>query len=361
MCRSKRILAALLALCLPLAAASAQSNRLISEEMIKTETVNYSKTAVVENKVYERKFSTSASEYYPHTVSIACEVDNASFEEYTVSRRSHVKAGDVLATFVLDIDEEALYSTRFSLERTKESYEKGRLERQEAIGEMLENKNSGADSYERELMNLRVKRAQTELDKYCYQQETRIAELEEQLAEMQEENSLTHLIAPADGIISDLVYKREGERVYKGETLITMYHENGMLLRIDNTSLNFRYGMEMTVNSGSKKEPVIYHGRIVAADNLLPSSRRLGHAFIQVDDLPEDARLSRVSVEGVSQYLGNVMVIPRRAATMDGGKYYVECLYDGSLQKRFVNIGLMNTSTAWILQGIQPGDTVVID
>ena len=114
MCRSKKTLALLLACCLPFASALAQSEKLISDEMIQTETVNYSKTAVVENTVYERSYTASATEFYPHTYSIACEVNNASFVEYHVSRRQEVKEGDLLASFVLDIDEEALTSTQFT-------------------------------------------------------------------------------------------------------------------------------------------------------------------------------------------------------------------------------------------------------
>ena len=355
------MLAALLALCLPVASALAQSESLISDEMIKTETVNYSKTAVVENTVYERSFSTSATEYYPHTYPLACEVDHASFAEYHVSRRSVVKAGDVLATFTLDVDEEALSSTQFALERTQESYAKGKIDRQENIEELLKQRAEIKDVYQRELLTLRIRREQLALEQYCFQQDAQIASLQEQLAEMQEENSKTQLIAPFDGVITDMQYKREGERVYNGEVLITLYREDGMLLRIDNSALHFRYGMEMTVTSGSKNDPDVYHGRVVAADNQLLSSRRLGHAFIQLEDLPKDARLSRLTAAGVSQYLDNVMVIPRRATTMEGGKYYVECLFGGSLQKRFVNVGLMNSSEAWILQGIQPGDTVIVD
>ncbi len=361
MCRNKKVLAVLLSLCLPVSAALAQSDNLISDEMIKTETVNYSKMALVENTVFERSFNASATEYYPHTYPLFCEVDNASFVEYHVSRRQEVKEGDVLATFTLDIDEEALSSLQFALEHTQESYAKGKLEQQEAIEELLKARAEIKDVYERELMTLRIERAQLALEQYCFQQDAQIVSLQERLAKMQEENSRTQLIAPFDGVITDMEYKREGERVYNGEALITLYREEGMLLRIDNSALNFRYGMEMTVTSGSKKDPVVYHGRIVAADNQLLSSRRLGHAFIQLDELPEESRLSRLTATGVSQYLSNVMVIPRRATTMEGGKYYVECLYGGSLQKRFVNVGLMNSSSAWVLQGIHPGDTVIID
>ena len=72
-------------------------------------------------------------------------------------------------------------------------------------------------------------------------------------------------------------------------------------------------------------------------------------------------RLSRLSATAPTQLLENVLVVPRRAITMEGGRNYVECLVDGNVQKRFVNLALSNSSSAWILQGLEPGETVIID
>jgi len=363
MSRSKAALAVLLCLCVPLTCAVAQSPSLISQDLIQTETVHYSKTAVVEETVFERSYQAAASEFYPHTYTLSAEVSNASFVEYRVARRQAVQAGDVLAVFALDIDEEALASTRLSLERTQREYESGKENRLEEIDGLLAQKSQADGSFERELLDLRINRAQVAYEQYCYQQECRIAGYEEQLKEMQEQNSRTQLIAPFDGIIADLTYKRVGERIYANEVLVTMYREDGMLLRISNDNLVFRYGMEVSVTSGTKNNQSIYEGRIVAADNLLPASRRLGYAFVELEAAAgeEKPQLSHLSVTGVSQYLENVMVIPRRAAVLEGGKYYVECLINGVPQKRFINSGLTNASGVWVLQGLEPGDLVIVE
>lgn len=358
----KSKLCLLLILCLFCTSAAAQSPSIISDEMIQTETVNYSKTAVVELGEYKRDYNATATEYYPYTYELAAEIDNASFLQYHVARSQQVKKGDILATFTLEVDEVATASAKLSLERAQEAYQIGAEKKREEIAEMLKNQSSIRDSYERELMTLRIQRAQVAYEQYCYQQECSITRLTETLAELEEANSNCYLYAPYDGVITNVTYKREGEKIYANETLITMYREEGMLLRISNDHLYFRYGMPVSVSIGPKNNPEVFQGRVVAADNILPENRRLGHAFIQLEPFEGEApRMSRMTATGTSEYLGDVMIIPRRAITLEGGKNYVECLVDGNLQKRFVNIGLSTMSNVWVLQGLDVGDTIILD
>lgn len=353
----------LLCLLLPLTSAHAQSANLMSEEMIQTETVNYAKTAVAEPGTFKRDFNASASEYYPYTLTLSTEATNASFLKYHVARSQQVKKGDVLATFTLDIDEAATAAAGLSLERTRKEYEAGRKTREEELADMLEQQTSATEPAQLELMLLRMKRAQVAYEQYCYQQECSIAQLERDLAELEEDNGRSHLYAPFDGVVTGLTYKRDGERVYAGEGLVTMYREDGMLMRISNDQLYFRYGMPVEVTIGPKADQRTYAGRVVSADNILPQNRRQGYAYVELENFDKDEapRMTRLTVTGTSQLLENVMIIPRRAAKMDGGKYYVNCLINGSLQKRCINPGIVGISEIWVMQGLDVGDTVVID
>jgi len=352
----------LLSLLLLAASAEAESPSLISQEMIQTETVNYSKTAVVELGEYAREYNATASEYYPYTVTLAAEIENASFLQYHVARSQQVKKGDILASFTLETDEAAMTSARLSLERTKADYASGEAKKREELAEMLRELAAIRDFYERELMTLQIKRAQVAYEQYCYQQECAIERMTGELAELEEASSSCYLYAPFDGIVTSVTYKREGEKVYANEGLVTLYREEGMLLRISNDQLYFRYGMPVTVKMGPKTNQRVFTGKVVAADNVLSENRRLGHAFIQLDSMEgELPRLTHITVTGTSEYLDNVMVIPRRAVTLEGGKHFVNCLVNGTLQKRFINAGLMNMSNVWALQGLNTGDTIIID
>ena len=359
---SRNKLCLLLVFLLFASCASAESPSLISEEMIQTETVNYSKTAVVEKGEYKRDYNASASEYYPYTCTLAAEINNASFLKYHVARSQQVKKGDVLASFTLEVDEAACTAARLSLERAEKDYESGAEKKREERAEMLREQAAIRDPYERELATLRIKRAQVAYEQYCYQQECSIAQLAETLAELEAANSSCYLYAPFDGTVTAITYKREGEKVYASEGLVTLYREDGMLLRISNDQLYFRYGMPVTVTSGAKNDQKVFKGSVVAADNVLSENRRQGYAFIALEPFEgEKPRLTRLTVTGTSEHLKDVMLIPRRAITMDGGKHYVECLVNGTLQKRYVNIGLTTMSNAWVLQGLDVGDTIIID
>ena len=47
---------------------------------------------------------------------------------------------------------------------------------------------------------------------------------------------------------------------------------------------------------------------------------------------------------------------------LDGGKYIVTILTeDGVTHTRFVTVGLVTPTDVWILQGLNEGDTVIID
>ncbi len=363
MSRSKAALALLVCLLLGLSTAHAGQPSLITQEMMQAETAASQNAVEAKLGVYEKLNNASAEEFYPHTYYLGTDMSNAYFAEYHVTRRQEVQAGQVLATFTLDMDEEKYASTQLALERTQREYARGKELRLEEIDLLLEQQLGITDLYERELMELRIRRAKLVYEQYCYQQQNLIIGYEEQLAEMDEQSRRTQLVAPFDGIVSDLTYKRVGERIYAYEPLVTIYREADMLLRIANKDQNFRYGMTVTVTSGAKANQQVFEGHVVAADDLLPESRRQGYALIKL--VPNEAgskpRYSSIKVSGATQQLSNVLLIPRKAAALDGGKYYVETPMNGSVQKRYVNIGLMNNTSAWVVQGLNEGDQVIAD
>lgn len=364
MSRNKLPRALLLILALTVFCAPAMGESLISDEMIQAETVNYSQTVTVEKAVFERAYSEQASEYYPHTHVLRFEGDTARFGEYLVNRKDEVKAGDVLATFELDVDEVGMAAKRQELRRAQESYASQTLEKQEAIQEQLEALTLVQDPFEREIMTLRIQRAQIALEQYCSEQERLIEGLEQEIAEMEEKYSQTALIAPFDGVVTSLIYKQEGEHLTRNEELITLYRTDDMMLRISNTSNHFRYGMQVEVAVGPAKSRTILTGRIVAADDLLPQSQRSGYAYIELDPFQGEypTRGITPSVSGATYYVDGVYLLPRRAVELESGKYYVSKLSpDGVVQKRYVTVAMQGITETWILQGIEEGETIIID
>jgi len=361
MSRIKAALLSLLVVFLSGSSALAQSENLIAEEMIKTETVNYNNTAVVEPTVYEKRVTGRGSAYYPYTYSMQCQVSGAKFVEFKVIRNQKVKAGDVLAVFALETDEVALAAQRMALTNAQETYEKQKVEKQEAIEKQMEQLSGVADRYERELLMLHIQRAQLELEHYCYQQECSIAKIEKVIAEYEAEMQHAVLVAPVDGVVSDLNFKRKGERVYKGEEMMVISRDDGMLLRIGSNN-GFRYGMKVEVTYGPVKNRRTLTGRVVGEDTMLPDDRQKGYVYIQLDPFEDDGtRFVEPSISGAQCYMENVICIPRRAAVLDGGKHYVSKLENGIVRKRYLNIAMQNSTQVWVVQGLEEGETIIID
>lgn len=357
MFRISAMLMALLLMCLP---ALAESENLISQDMIKADTVNYN-AETVQPGAFERSVSNGGTEYYPHTTTLSVEVSGARFGEYLVSRGDEVKKGDVLATFTLDVDEAGIASLELELERAKADLDDAIADAEESALEMQRSLLSAADSYEKELIQLKVQRAQIALEQYVFAQERTIAELEERIAEALAEQEGSVMVAPEDGVILEMEFKRTGESVREGENLIVMYRPDGMLLAVDNAEGSFRYGMEVVVEVGANKNRVQLPGRVVGADTLIPTMERSGVAYVQFE-LPEDGKLTRPTVEGLSVSVDNVLTVSRSAVELDGGKYFVTKLVNGVPQKRYVNAVVnVGVRRIWVLQGLAEGDEIIIE
>ena len=360
-----KINAALLSLLLALlmvSGAMAQSESLISDSMIQTQTVNYSKTELLEKSVFEKISSGGATEYYPYTYTLRCDVEGAKFVKFAVNRKQEVKAGDVLAVLSLEADEVTLAAKRMELKNAKETFEQQKVEKQEAIEEMLQQLSETADRYEREIQTLQIQRARLSMEQYCYQQECLIADLEEVIAEFEAEMQQTMVVAPVDGVVRDLYFKRAGDRVNKGDELITIARTDGMLLRLKDNNGRFRYGMPVEITYGPAKSRQMLTGRVVGEDSMLPAERQEGYVFVKLPPVEGGiGRMVQTNVSGAEKFLEGVICINRRAAVLDGGKYYVSKLEDGIVRKRYINIAMQSSTQFWVLQGLEEGETIIID
>jgi len=357
MFRISAIIAALALLCMP---ALAESENLISQDMIKADAVNYN-LEIAETGAYERSASGSAEEFYPHAEILSVEVSGARFGEYLVSRGDEVKKGDVLATFTLDTDEAALASLELDLQRAREALDKVVADAEETELEMQRSLLNAADAHEKEMIGLKLQRAKLALEQYVFTQERTIADLEKRIDEMRAEQQGSVMVAPEDGVIYEIVFKRTGETVREGETLIAMYRTEGMLLSVDNSDGALRYGMDVTVEIGNNKSRIQLPGRVVGADTLIPAAERSGRAYIEFE-LPEGEKLTRPNVQATTVQLEDVITLSRSAVKMDGGKYFVTVLEDAVPQKRLINAVVnVGIRRVWVLQGLNAGDEIIID
>jgi multidrug resistance efflux pump len=287
--------------------------------------------------------------------------ENAKFVDFLVKRGDAVKAGDALAVLEIYASEADLNAVILDRARGEEDYIKGKEERLKAISEAEYALASINESYERQAHRLRVERMRLEYSLYCHQQDWHLSRLQMTIDEMKKRRSQTELVAPFSGIVDNIAYKRPEDMVWDGERLVTIYDPSDMLLRVDNSLQYFRYGLPVQVECGTQRNRNTLAGQIIASDNIIHESRRRGYAFIKLAPYKGEVTFINMSATVSTFSLDNVIVVPRKALLLQGGKHYVNKLIDGSLSKRYVLLGMTSTQTAWVYSGLCEGEVVVID
>jgi len=333
---------------------------ILQVDQLAPEQVNY-RTATVETGIFEKTVNVSASEYYPLTYNVRFEGSDAKFVEYTINRGAEVKKGDVLAKFEITGSEVQITSMELNLKRLQEDTERGIREREEAISEARAAVAEAKDPGEKELRQLELRKKEIELEQYRYRQEYSIESQQNALQEELERREQNVLLAPIDGVVTDLRLKKVDDAVLTGESLVTISSQDVLLLRVDNSQYGMRYNMPVVVVSGNNSQRVELTGRVVAADDCIPEKKRTGYAFIQLDPYDPEIKLRTLKVTAPTIRLENVVMAKRNTVTIENGKYYVSKLENGMVQKRYVTIGMLNTTDAWYLSGVDVGETLVID
>ena len=358
--RRAALLMAAMLLCMP-AAQAEMTQDIIDVSTLTQQQINY-KTVEAALGSYVREVSQSASEYFPLTYNVRFDQSNAKFVEFTVKRGQEVKKGDVMARFAITGSEVAFTRMEINLKRTEEDTRRGILDREEAIQKKRAEIAAMSSGYEQERAMLTLRKLEVELEQYKFRQQRSIDQQREAFEEEKERRANNVLLAPVDGVVSELAYKKVDDAVSPGETLAVISSEEIMLLRAKNERQELRYNMPVRVTVGNGKNQITLTGRVGAADDAIPEKERTGYLFVELDPYDsENIPIRSPKITGDTIRLDNVMVVQRSAATLEAGKYYVTKLKDGMVQKRFVEFGMGSAQTAWILTGVEDGETLVLD
>ena len=357
MSRSKPRAAALIALCLLLSCAKAQD--LIDPDSIKADEVKYN-TAVAEYGTLARSFSVTGSEIFPLSTTVRYQGDAAIYVETLVKRNQEVKKGDVLMRVSVQFDPVDMAQRELELDRVRRNYAEALEDYDEAIEEVSLSLTLERDSYEKERLALRLKKLKLQRERAVSQYEYDIETRANQIDELNERHSRSEILSPIDGVIGELSYLKEGSPVYDGQVICTVESQDVMLILYKESRL--RYGMEVELETGPGKNRVTTRGHVVAASDCLRNVVS-EYSLVEVDD-PAWREINWRNTKATADYihLENVLLVDRKAVLMNGGKYIVTRLADdGVTQKRFVNQGLFTTAKAWIVQGLEAGDVLIID
>ena len=353
----KRLIPAALAilLCLSGPGICAYDDLLVSEE---GGSVRYN-TVTVRRGDYVMTQTEITQLHYPIGYDLKFENDEARFVEYKVNHNDQVKAGDVLAEFIVDSSSVEVQRLELQVTRTQEETERGVKDREEQISEAKKLR-ARSTGYGWERQNLEVQRQQLELERYQFQQEHKLEQTRKELEKAKEEASDV-LVAPMDGIVTYRCPKSPNDPVSSDEILITLCSEDVVYLSIVNNGFAYRYNMPVSFFNGQT-------GRVVADSVLSYGAYGVSEgssvgALIQMDQAEGETPLKNSAV-GEIVAVRDVLLIPRNALNAEGAdqKFYVNRLAeDGTVQKRYVNvIWDRNLSDAWALEGVFEGDTLIV-
>ena len=190
------------------------------------------------------------------------------------------------------------------------------------------------------------------------------ANAEASLAEMDEHKNTTQILAPYDGYVGDVIWGwEEGAAVPSYTPLIYLADMSTIAFRVTNTSPygNVPYLSKVTlVDQRDKKE---YTGTVVSCSDLTGADE--DELIILPDNLSGDdpaALTGAVKVSGTVLDKKDVVLVDSNALYKDGDSYYVLILQDGAaVSKTYVLVGGISAGVAWITDGLDAGETVILN
>ena len=360
MSRNKR-LALFVALLLALSVRTGLASSLIAPDQIVADDVKY-KTSVARYGELTRTVSAQGGIYYPRTENVVYQGDQAAYVATLVKRNQEVRAGDPIFQVSIQYDAVTMAELELNIQRTQEDLDAGVKARQEEIDDMMITIASTSDPYARQVMELQLKQARIRLSQFENQQQYALDNYRRRVDELNAQRAEETICAPVDGVVTETTYFKEGEPIYSGTQLCVIARTDVMLIYA--REAKFRYGMAVEIEMGPARQRVTTTGRVVAAANVI-GGLETDMVLIEPDD-PEifrDTKTNNIVVRGNAIDLKDVLIIDRKAAVITGGKYQVTILTDdGVTHKRYIVHGMLPLQDGlWVLQGLNEGDTVIID
>ena len=345
-----------------------------TEAMLAPEKANYN-TVIAENVDFIMTSQGAVSIEFPSAVDLCWETEGAVVKELLVEKGQEVKAGDVLMTFEIAFDRIALEELEIQLLRMQEDYTRKKDAHEVELARAEEETEEIEDGHSYRIARLNLEKQRIAYEKYVYETEKSIRELQEKITEKKQIVENNKLTAPFDGIIASVVYFSEGDTIEVGEKLMSMYETDSVILKVNNAEGKLRYNMEVSVEMVNVAKDTSRTGRVVSAPNVLPSGVEQDYAVIALDEemSMEDYGYRggpngrgfgfSLNMEYSADYqkLDDVLVVDKEVLQKDEGKTFVYVLEDGTVHKRFVSVGLSSKNTAWILDGLSEGQELILE
>jgi multidrug efflux pump subunit AcrA (membrane-fusion protein) len=333
------------------------SNILSSELLVTKETVYNTKVLKKEDVI-----RTAELESDPTYVSGKV-VKTGSLEyvlkEFRISRGQQVKEGDIIAVLQGTGNESDVRKLRLEIDYFVASYE-------ETVENMADLVDAAAamtvnSSYDEEIRQLKVKKAQAAYDAYVLSSEYRLNTMMENLKKAEEQLELTYLYSPINGFIKSVANGfKVGDRLKANTVLCTIYDSSSVLFFASNTGGNYVYNREVSLDIGRGSKLITVKGRVVSSPEVTPKGVMGNGIYVAVNpaDLKYGADHANMKVEYLM--MKDALLVEKSAMETDDGLTFVMLLDGSTLKKRYIvrgpGSGLMQT----VIQGLNEGDELIL-
>ena len=274
--------------------------------------------------------------YWPH--------EGDRFDTMKVKQGDFVKAGDVLATFTVDVSQADLLEKQLAVSQAQEDRDQTNIDYTRSISDARTAMAglTGSDyAAAQDRLNALYAQQQQALAKADYQ----IDQASQALKELTDRRQKTELTAPFDGYV---VYTsdefRQGDYVPVSEPIIGLADTS-----------------RSTVTLQDQKTQKTYTGTVISCRQVTGSDQDDVIVMPQ-EDLPDGALAGAVRVTGTLLEKKNVLLVEASAIGTEGGRSFVTIVNDdGSTRKAYVSVGAKSGQTAWITEGLEEGQTVLLN
>ena len=223
------------------------------------------------------------------------------------------------------------------------------------------------DPYTAELLDYRVKILNIEAEKAAYEHEKRIEALDKEIAELREEQNHTKITSPYEGRLSYIQNLTEGNVIREGDLLMAVTDLSEIYLRANSSIPS---GSSVTVTVSYRGDDYVFEGKCVVDCSVLTSGNDSTSIIeINKDELLSlnsnlrqlDVRAVRFNVTFQDSRMKNILCIPSDALIKDGSFYYAEILDEEKvIHRRPVKVMILKNKTAWVIDGLEEGDVVIL-
>lgn len=247
MCKSRKVIAMLLAVCMTISLSgcgdvtaslmtdtgSGKQQEIPLEDYLKTDVLDngsqtvenlYTVLTLEKSTFEEQALNQILRRSYLNvpTVNFDLEGIDAYFGSYAIQHFGYVEKGDLIATVFTEVDELALQELRIKLQRLEERYQAAQLQVEEDLEELDFNAYSAGTKHKGWLYQMEYRQRQLDWEYEQYNYERQIADVKEELAKLTQVGSTYEILAPSSGYVVFYSKYAAGDELEEGDYICNL-------------------------------------------------------------------------------------------------------------------------------------------